>query len=72
MVRLLILLSKFLKELMLQNLRGSLTFIWVVDKHLHDDVLGISGNVRYKLSYTHKLFGLEVEFHVCRMLLEMI
>ena len=71
-VRLLVLLSQLLEELVLQDLRGRVTFVRVIDQHLHDDILGICRNMRYELSYTHKLLGLEVELHVSCVLLEVI
>jgi len=71
-VRLLVLLSQLLEELVLQDLRGSVTFVRVVDQHLHDDILGIGRNMRYELSYTDELLGLEVELHVSCVLLKLI
>ncbi len=57
---------------MLQDLRGSVTLVWIVDQHFHYDVLGICRDMRDQPSDTHKLLCLKVELHVCSMLLEMI
>ena len=44
-----------------------MSLIWVIDNHLHNDVLGVWGNVRDQLLYPNKLLRLEVELHVSCM-----
>ena len=41
--------------------------VWVIDNHLHNDVLGIWGNVRDQLLDSYEFLGLEVKLHVCCM-----
>ena len=60
-------ISQFFEVRVLQNLRCRWPLILVVSNHLHYQVLALLWHMRYQLSYSLELFGLEVEFHVCCM-----
>ena len=72
MMRLLVLLSQLFEEGMLQNLRCCVALIRVVDKHFHDDILGICAHMRDQFLDANELLGLEIELHVSSMFLEMV
>jgi hypothetical protein len=60
----LVLLPQLLEELVLEDLRGRVTIVRIVDEHLHDHVLRVGRDVRDQFSDAYELFGLEVELHV--------
>ncbi len=68
----LILLSQLFEKRMLNDLRCGIAFVWVVDQHLGDDILGVGRHMWDKLIDAYELLRLEIKLHVRRMLLKVI